>query len=145
MVITLFKNGHGMPQCESAEVKSGKLLLEFVGAPEYSIVTIEGEKNTLRKQLSADGKCEIDVKGILGENVKFSVSAVGKVWHCDGIRVDELSDGTVRVISLSNHVESFAECFKTLEALRLDLNRTKAELANLREKFERSQKEYNII
>lgn len=145
MVITLFKNGHGMPQCESAEVRSGKLLLEFIGAPEYSIVTIIGDKKSTRKHLSADGKCEMDVNEFIGENVRFTISAVGKFWNCDGIRVDELSDGTIRVISLSNHVENFAECFKALDSMRRDLVQVKADLSRLIEDYKKSQTQYEIV
>ena len=145
MIITLLKNGQGLPHCETVYIKSNKIPIEVIGAPEFSILTIITEKRSIRKNLDKNGKCEIEISDVLGEEIRFSVNAVGAYWNCDGIRVDKTDEGTIRVSSCANYPDKLNSCFGMIEDLKTRFSKLEAEIEKLREEEERRKSDYSLV
>ena len=144
MQIILLSTGEGMCRAETMQLKSGKLPFEFVGAPAYAVISAISDTKTIRRNLTDKCTCEFDLSEMQGDFV-FTVSARDKVWYCDGIRVETLDNGDVRVCSLSNCADHFKIFTDELTALKKALDETKRELTDLRDEFAREIKEYHTI
>lgn len=144
MQIILLSSGEGIARAETMQLKSGKLPFEFVGAPAYAVISAISDTKTIRRNLTDKCTCEFDVSEMQGD-FTFTVSSRDKVWYCDGIRVETLDNGDVRVFSLSNSAEHFKTLTDELAALKKEIAGAKSQLSTLREELENEMRQYHII
>lgn len=145
MDIILFNDGRGVPHCETATIIDGRLSINVVNAPSNAILSIVGKNNTLRVRLDASGKCKIALGEIFKNDVSFTVSADGKVWHIDGIRVTRDEDGNIFVHSLANYGKQLSLCFEEIETLRALTSKMKTDIARLLEEVEQHHKDHQLV
>lgn len=140
MKIILLSTGEGIARAETMYLKSGKIHFEFIGAPAYAVISAISDTHTIRRNLTDKCTCEFDITEMQGD-FTFTVSSRDKVWYCDGIRVETLDSGDVRVCSLSQSADHFKTLTDGLAALRKTVEKIKEDLTTLRDDFD----DHNII
>ena len=144
MEIILLNDGQGICRPETAEIKNGRLPLNFIGAPPYSTVAIIGETKTLRRTLSSKGESEINISELSGA-IKFTVTSSGEIWHTDGVYIERDNKGNSRVVSIASYTVKFERIFNELQRLNGGIEAIQKEIKQLKSSVEIYKKEYNIV
>lgn len=145
MEVVLFNNGQGMTKVESARLVGDRLKLSFNGAPAYSILSIVGDKHTIRTHLSSDNTCEVLINDIINSDVRLVLSAKSKTWYIDGFRIERDKDGSIYMTSLADYTEKLKKCFADIEELRSVVKTLTDNMKKLSADVDRYKKDYQII
>lgn len=145
MQLVLFNNGQGVARCESAEIRDGVLHISVSGAPAFSILTIITKTHSIRRHLSANNTCELELSSLESGDISFTVSTKGKSWHCEGVRVEKDDHGNSCIYSLSNYADKLEKCFSEISYLRETITKIKSEVESIRKDVDRYKQDYHLI
>ena len=144
MQIILLSTGEGICRAETMYLNSGVIPFEFVGAPAYAVITAISDNQTIRRNLTDKNVFELNAAEMDGDYT-FTVSSRDKVWYCDGIRIEHIESGDIRVCSLSNCADHFKTLTDELTTLKNAVAEAKEQLVTLRTDLENEMKQYHIM
>jgi hypothetical protein len=141
MEILLLANSRGLIRYDFMHLTSKAMPLEVVGAPEGAVITIKGDRHTLRKRL-VNGTCTVELEPIKDGNVSFIVSHGRNIWNVEGIRIDSTEDGGVDIRSLADYAEMINAAVTEIENLKTTIEKLKDRVKRIEDS---GIKPYNII
>lgn len=142
MEIILLENGQGIPHYEVEAVATDSVLCSFVGERKPTVLSITDGERTARVPV-VNGVCEIDLVPFINKNVKFIASTKGKIWNCQGIRIERRKDGGLAIKSLTDYAEMLKKCFSEIAHLKQSITDLKKVVDEIRK--DGTNKTYNIV
>ena len=122
MEILLLANNRGLARYDFTHITSEVMSLKVLGAPEGALITIKGDRHTLRKRL-VNGTCTVELEPIKDGNVTFIVSHGSNIWNVDGVRIDSTEDGGVNIRSLADYPARINEAVSEIENLKTTIKK----------------------
>lgn len=145
----IFDSGRGFIVTRRPVVQSESVRLRFEGLPDGTTVMIErGDGMTIYKK--PVGYCvDVALKGEETYKVTaslFDTSARPERWACEGIRTENLQDGTVLVMPDDNDLpDEVIRLREDNEDLRRELNELKNKTDEMKDMIERIMEGHDIV
>ena len=144
MEFLLLQNGQGVLRWDFLRFIHDKIVIKFIGAPAYSVVTIRCETFTIRHNLSETKEIEIDTKLVHGD-VEFIISSRSDTWRCDKVRIERDDVGNTKVYSLTDYSGRLKEITDELATIKNGYKALKDDFKQMLAELEQAKKDYQII